>query len=737
MRTPIQQIAPPAPVQVLAWVLALCAGFFASGCEVDERQVGLGRLQPDATVSAGCGVECPEVVCPADDVCKDYAPVLPRGTCGPGGTACASAADCSFAWKPEARDGAACACDAAGCKLLAGQACTRSDVCQSGLCGATDEGDNVCCLADCGPHQVCSPDGSSCAAATPCTEDARRCSGAIYQACSEGVWEPVTDCGALGCSKDRGGCLRSAGQACEVDADCGEGSCLAGVDGNHVCCTGACDTTCRRCAAAGTSCEDIDDDEACGPIACPSDEVCRSYDPPVVSTNRCRAGQCATAAEACTQFQPQRADLECSPTSLCDDQGNCSRPKKALLTTCSAGSECQSNACVATLGGSSVCCATACTANQICSATGSCVPAPVCDNDATQCSGSSFQRCSGGQWRTVLECGTLGCSTAREGCLGGAGDACNSNADCGAGSCQASSGGGSVCCTAACDGACRRCSPAGTTCDNLTDDAQCGTIGCPPDTTCRDFPAGVTSQRCVGGRCGSAAQLCVGVPRGNGQVCSNTSLCDGSGNCSVPKKALGEACTTGPECAQGNCVSGVCCSSACSGVCSTCSGTGGVCRAPATDTRCTSGVCSSPGVCEPPSVQCGSESCPITGAVCCSELSAAGETRVFCQRGTETCPEPPNFVPDIPINCDQNADCPTNRVCCMAGTSTSTEVSCKLPQPSPGTDETSIDFESCAPLNPMLFGNQLCQSPRGTFQCPAFESCDSTSDRLPGFAFCR
>jgi hypothetical protein len=37
----------------------------------------------------------------------------------------------------------------------------------------------------------------------------------------------------------------------------------------------------------------------------------------------------------------------------------------------------------------------------------------------------------------------------------------------------------------------------------------------------------------------------------------------------------------------------------------------------------------------------------------------------------------------------------------------------------------------------MLFGNQLCLSPQGSFPCPAFESCTSTNDRLPGFAFCR
>jgi hypothetical protein len=61
----------------------------------------------------------------------------------------------------------------------------------------------------------------------------------------------------------------------------------------------------------------------------------------------------------------------------------------------------------------------------------------------------------------------------------------------------------------------------------------------------------------------------------------------------------------------------------------------------------------------------------------------------------------------------------------------------KLPNPSPGTDELSIDLESCDPLNPMLFGYQVCVSPQGTFQCPAFEVCEFTNSRLPGYAFCR
>ncbi len=727
-----------APLAALAWAVAVSAGLSSGGCGVDDRKVGIGRLEPDASVSPVCGPACPEVLCPADDACKDYSDLLPRGSCNPANTACATVVDCGFTWKTEARDGAACACGAAGCKLLPGEVCTRPEACDGSSCVATDEGQNVCCAATCGPSDVCAPDGSACALATPCTDDDRRCSSGVYQNCTGGVWQEVTDCGELGCSIERGGCLRSAGQVCEVDEDCGVGSCVATAAGTSVCCTGPCDTSCRRCAESGESCVDIADDDACEAIECPTD-ACRSYTPATVTTNRCAEGQCATAAEACTVFEPARADLECSSTALCDDQGNCSRPKKALLQPCGTGSECDSAACVATLAGTSVCCAEACAADQICNAAGACELAPVCDDDATRCSGSNFQRCTNRQWRTVFDCGSLGCSVAREGCFGGAGDTCAADTDCGEGSCQATSSGAQVCCTSACEGACRRCAPSGAACENIADDSACGIVPCGPDTTCRDLPLNITSGRCDGGgRCASAAQLCVGTSRNSGQACSAANLCDGSGNCSLPKKALGVACGVSAECAQGNCVGGVCCNSACNGVCATCAGTGGVCSAPTADNRCTqTGLCASVGVCQQPVVGCGNQSCPVTGAVCCSELSAAGNTRLFCQTGAEVCPAPPAFIPSVPINCDEHLDCPPSRVCCRAGTSTSMELSCKLPNPSPDTDELSIDFESCDPLNPMLFGDQLCESPRGRFDCPSFQDCTGTNSRLPGYIFCQ
>jgi hypothetical protein len=50
--------------------------------------------------------------------------------------------------------------------------------------------------------------------------------------------------------------------------------------------------------------------------------------------------------------------------------------------------------------------------------------------------------------------------------------------------------------------------------------------------------------------------------------CSSGQACDGSGIC---KTKNGQVCTTASACASGNCVDGVCCDSACTGTCSSCS----------------------------------------------------------------------------------------------------------------------------------------------------------------------
>jgi hypothetical protein len=779
-------------IVALGWTLTVMAGASLGSCAIDDRPVRArtasggdgGEAQTSNAGQAGApfsceGQSCVGVntqrplgsgclsECPGDDACRSFADV-PSGTGSDAG--CIRVDDCRFTWKPAARDGEACRCDASGCSLLLGEACSASAACAAGSCVATAAGTSVCCAQACDETEVCAPDGSACTAAEPCSGEARRCSGPLHQSCVDGAWRTLTDCGALGCSTQLDSCLRSAGQTCDTDDDCGEGRCLETAEGNRVCCTGPCDTSCQRCSAEGTECVSVDDDDACGTIECPADS-CRVYDPATVVTNRCADGQCAAPERACAVFQPQRADLECSATALCDAEGNCARPKRELLSECSFNEQCASGACVATAAGTSVCCQP-CAANEVCGPTGACVPAPVCAAGTTQCSGPNFQRCVGGQWVTELACAALGCSVVRQGCFASAGQACNGDADCGEGTCQEAAGGGSVCCTAACDGPCRVCAASGTVCTNLPDDAECGPISCPQDTTCRDFPASVSAQRCVAGRCGDATQLCQGNARNVGQACSLTNLCDEAGNCSDPKKGNGEVCGSASECASNACVDGVCCNSACNGVCETCENSG-ICRAATTDTACglvscssfdaecvtdrtntddacngrgqcrttddcgfrssntrcgQGGLCDGRGTCQGPSVECGVETCSA-GNVCCSMLDfATGQRTVTCGVGEECTFPGDGAGPIIRVSCDQNADCVGNEVCCMVTNNVNSgEITCR----SDCTAE-AVGAELGAPPEMLVVG-QLCASEVGqlVLQCPSGQTCRPVVDTLP------
>ena len=244
----------------LGGFLAVVVGTSLSNCSVDDRPVSVnapGDGKPDGGVvctGMTCVVvgteqpgepRCLPAGCPEDDACRDYEGALPS----PGSDAgCITLADCPFTWKPAAREGDACRCTDSGCTLRQGEACSTSSACDGANCVATADGTSVCCASACTESEVCASDGSACIAAEPCSEG-RRCSGSLHQSCVDGVWGTLTDCAALGCSTELDGCRRSAGQACEADADCGEGTCLATADGNKVCCTGACDTSCQRCLA--------------------------------------------------------------------------------------------------------------------------------------------------------------------------------------------------------------------------------------------------------------------------------------------------------------------------------------------------------------------------------------------------------------------------------------------------------------------------------------------------------
>jgi len=688
--------------------LAALAMATLGGCAVDDRKVQAAPLSPAVLSVVPCASACPEVICPADDACRDYDDRIAAGNCnGPG--SCAGPADCSFSWRPAARDGAGCSCSAAGCQLLDGELCATPDACASRNCLATNAGGSVCCSVACSDAEACTSDGAGCEPLQNCTEDDRRCTSSSYQQCSQQRWVTISECGAFGCIKERGGCLRTAGQTCEVNEDCGEGSCLETPDGGRVCCTATCSGECQRCAPTGLECANLDDDDSCGVISCPLDDPCRLYQATVEST-RCVEGRCATPEQACS-FTPQNANRECNASTLCDDAGNCNVAKLATNALCGVGAECLSGACVASEAGGSVCCSSACAPNEWCGLGGDCVLAPVCEDGATQCSGSTLQRCLGGQWGVVTECGTLSCDATRGGCRAGAGGACESDDDCGAGRCQATSTGDLVCCTAVCDGACRRCATTGLACENLSDDDACGLVACPADSTCRDFPQGVTAQRCVDGRCGSPAQLCSATAQGEGQPCSPTSLCDGAGNCSRPRLEAGDACTSNEQCSSNFCIDGVCCNEACNGDCRTCAS--GVCQ-----------VRNAPE-CDGVNVECDGSVCevgPVTSQVCCASF---GQTP-RCT-GASDCPAPPN----IPTTCDDHLDCEggAGRCCRVQTNNPSMVIECR-------------PNGSCAePPTPALTIQQLCGSPFQpvtVVRCPLGQTCVASPDsRLVGWSFCQ
>lgn len=548
------------PLRALSCTLVFLVGGSLGACSIDDRQPGVptpaiggsptSSNPPSAgTPDAGAACQGPTCVvvgserpieptclaagCPKDDACRSYASApTSAGTDG----SCLTAADCSFTWKPATREGAACQCDDTGCLLRQGEACSASSACLGGSCAATAGGGSVCCAQTCKATEVCTPDGSSCVPADPCVEKATRCSGALYQSCVGGSWQTQTDCGQLGCSNDLGGCLHPAGQACNANADCGEGSCLAAADGSKICCTAACGTSCQRCSATGTACENIDDDDACGAIECPTDP-CRTYDPATIVSHRCSAGQCATAEAACTAFQPQGADLECSDIALCDDTGDCSRPKKQLLDACDSDSQCANGACVATASGASVCCSKACPANQVCGPTGACGPAPVCNTGATQCSGSSFQQCVGGQWVTARACGTLGCSVQLGGCLADTGQACNTSAQCASRNCV-----DGVCCTSACNGLCETCATTGI-CHAADTDPQCGSVSCGNfDSACVSNTTNSVNACKARGQCRTNSDC--GFLSTNTR-CGMGGLCNGQGTCQGPSVVCGNQTCSG------------------------------------------------------------------------------------------------------------------------------------------------------------------------------------------------
>ncbi len=631
-------------------------------CTLDTCNAGMPESSP-ATVGTSCndggGKVCDGlgacVICNVDADCMAPAPKCSMNVCVP--ASCNDGVkngnetdvDCGGACGPTCGTGDVCG--------MAGDC--ADGVCAGGTCAAATCNDGVKngneTDKDCGGGGAC----AKCAPNKTCNVNAdcvgNQCSGAggtCVPNCNDGVKnnaEVGVDCGggtcagcSIGgpCAQDNdcaGGaycdpsqtCVakKPAGNACLTNNQCALGNCVDGV-----CCNTGCNGLCQACNLPGAL-------GACSPIAAGQDPI----------------DECAGAA------------------SLCDGAGAC---KKANGQTCAAAGECALGLCVDGYCCNSACSGT-CIACNVAGTLGTCSPVPAGQDPANECAGAV--NCNGNG-----ACGSL---------LGN-GSACSIGTECQSGNCI-----DGLCCNTTCGGLCMACNVAGSagTCTNIPnmqDPAnECANGACNGAALCKlDNGQGCAagsaclSATCVDGVCCNAAcsgtcaacnvagsvGTCASVPSGQDPAseCAGAVSCNGAGACGF--FPTGAACTLGAECVSGNCVDGVCCSSACGGTCKACNVAGsiGTCtnisagQDPANECAGTQ-VCDGAGLCvkangDPcaTATECLSGSC--VDGVCCN--SACSGTCKACNvsGSVGTCS-------NVPANTDPANECAGATNCNGAG----------------------------------------------------------------------
>jgi len=503
------------------------------------------------------------------------------------------------------------------CLLTDKSACGQTGACD-GLGGCSKYAPETVCVppscsgtrlntaGTCNGLGTCRPPGVQSCDPYQCTN------GACVNHCTSDM-----DC-VTGHTCQNGSCgPKAPGQPCSTGTECGSGFCADGV-----CCTTACGESCRSCALSTSL-------GTCAPV--PKG----AGDPRGVCVDK-QAASCGDdgtcdGAGGCHKYP---AGTECAsekcaagiytPTSTCDDNGNCRAPDALACApyvcnglrcyvscsgdaNCSTGNVCAQGSCGLKPNGSFCSSATECQSGQ-------CAQGVCC---ATACGSSCF---------SCAMTGTMGlCTAVPTGLPDPAGQcsdlgasSCGNDGKCQAGACQKYQQG------TACAGA--TCPMPGTT---FTAGATCdgsGTCSTPTATSCSPFTCG--------------ANACKSVCTGNADCAAPASCINGS--CGL--KPDGAICQLGAECQSSTCAQGVCCHTACAGTCMSCSLTG------------SAGTCSPvPSGGSDPTGQCtdkGAASCGTTGF-----CNGAGACQLYAA-GVQCA---------APV-CQDNAHAATARTCDGAGT---------------------------------------------------------------------
>jgi hypothetical protein len=492
-------------------------------------------------------------------------------------------------------------------KARPGAHCNDDSGCLSGYCA-----DHVCCNIACqGACVACNLPGrlGACLPIDPGKPDPRG-------VCKD---QGSASCGHNGTCDGVGGCATYA-----RDTQCLQPSCT----GNRLNTAGTCDGlgTCRapgvqdchpfRCVdgACTKSCETVNDcdqgtactNNTCGPK--PLGAVCASASE--CSTNFCVDGVCCASACSGTcqycalptspGFCMTVAAHNPDPRGVCQDKG---------ATSCATNGKCDGTGSCETYVKGTVCAGEACagglyTAASTCNTTGQCVAPDSTPCAPYICNGSQcFNVCAtNDQCKPPNSCSpTNSCGPKPPGAV------CLSTAECQSGLFCAQG----YCCNSPCSGACQSCALPSSlgVCTNVpasqvdptgqcTDKGatSCGTNGkCDGNAGCALYLSGTT---CIGSSCPSGTSTFTGTSACNGagkcvtpnnapcfpyqcgvNVCKNSCTSDGdcqspavcSSNGSCGLKGIGQACVTAAECGSGFCSQQVCCQTACTGVCQSCS----------------------------------------------------------------------------------------------------------------------------------------------------------------------
>jgi hypothetical protein len=658
---------------------------------------GVGTCAPGGALSCGlyacgaagaCLTKCAsDADCATGNVCN--------GTiCGKKvlGTTCASGSECDSTFCQQGVCcNQACAGTCQSCNLTNKGTCTAVPAGQDPLaqCAATDP-------TTCGTTGTCdgagkcafTPGGTVCQMPT-CTGStqtlAERCDGAGHcgTATTQGC-DPY-ECGTGGsclsiCSADKdctvGTCIamscgkKPLGAPCAAGTECGLGFCAQGV-----CCSSACTQTCMSCALAGSagSCTNIIQGQL-----------------PVT------ASQCVPSGVA-----------QCGKDGTCDGNGGCH-----LL---SAGTQCVA----ATCAGATFTSARSCDGSGTClsSTSAFCPGGYTCDTTNNVCK---------------ITCTADTDCVAPLVCNGGVcskkplGRACGAGSECALGFCQQG-----VCCSSACTGSCKSCALPGAnlgTCSNVaaggadpaalcqaTATSTCGQDGtCNGSGACRLYAA---TTQCAAPSCSGSrrtpARLCDGA--GTCQTVTTSQCdpfeCDTNGSCkttctpatsttdcvapnvctgtSCGKKPNGVACAAGTECNSAFCQQGVCCLTACTGLCQSCALAGsslGTCSAVPAGGADPQGGCANQGTasCGTDGTCNGSGACRqySSGTVCVAATCSTGATLTSARtcNGSGTCQAATNAACAGGFECDT-----TNKICKTSCTIATQAADCAAPNVCTGT----------------------------------------------------